>query len=163
MYVFAVYASRAHLNNLWTNTCGLVSRRGTCFWDCRSIGHACATKCKKCEEGKAYVLRWKSFEDVSAVSHHTEREDNSNFSRRPHALFATLGAAALSHTHCSRCGLDGVVAAFTHSVFSSVFVPGFYLFLSHSHHHFVVATIRRPQAPLQRWERYHVHNFLLHS
>ena len=30
-----------------------VSRRGTYFWDGR---HACATKCKKCEEGKAYVL-----------------------------------------------------------------------------------------------------------
>ena len=34
--------------------------------------HACATKCEKCEEGKAYVLR---FEDVSAASHRTERED----------------------------------------------------------------------------------------
>ena len=34
-----------------------------------------ATKCEKCKEGKAYVLRWKSFEDVSAVSHRTERED----------------------------------------------------------------------------------------
>ena len=58
-----------------------------------------------------------TYKDVSAVSHSTERED-------PRALFATLGAAALSRTHCSRCGLDGVVAAFTHSVFSSVFVPG---------------------------------------
>ena len=54
---------------------------------------------------------------MSAVSHSTEREDTR-------ALFATLGAAALSRTHCSRCGLDGVLAAFTHSVFSSVFVPG---------------------------------------
>ena len=24
-----------HLNDLWTNMCGLISRRGTCFWDCR--------------------------------------------------------------------------------------------------------------------------------
>jgi len=33
----AVYASHAHFKDLWTNTCGLVSRRGTCFWDCRSM------------------------------------------------------------------------------------------------------------------------------
>ena len=37
MYVFAVYASCAHLDNLWTNMCGLVSRRSMCFWDCRSM------------------------------------------------------------------------------------------------------------------------------
>ena len=50
-----------------------VSRRGTYFWDGR---HACATKCKKCEEGKAYVLlRWKSFANVSAVLNRTEYED----------------------------------------------------------------------------------------
>ena len=48
-----------------------------------------------------------------------------SFSRRPHALFATLGAAGLSllliipDTDC-----DGVVVAFTLSVFSSIFVPG---------------------------------------
>ena len=33
------------------------------------------------------------------------------FSRRPHALFASLGAAALSRTHCSQ--LHSVMAAFT--------------------------------------------------
>ena len=33
MYVFSVHASHAHLNDLWTNTCGIVSRRGMCFWD----------------------------------------------------------------------------------------------------------------------------------
>ena len=47
-----------------------------------------------------------------------------SFSRRPHALFAMLGTAGLSHTHCSRRGLHGVVVAFMLSVFSSVFVPG---------------------------------------
>ena len=26
-----------HLNDLWTNMCGLVSRRGTCFWDYRFV------------------------------------------------------------------------------------------------------------------------------
>ena len=59
---------RAHLNYLWTNTCGLVSRRGRGM--CMGLS---STKCEKCEEGKAYVLRWKSFEDVSAVSNRTER------------------------------------------------------------------------------------------
>ena len=37
-------------------------------------------------------------------------------------MFATLGTAALSRTHRSRRGLHGVVAAFTLSVLSSVFV-----------------------------------------
>ena len=46
------------------------------------------------------------------------------FSRRPHVLFATLGTAALSHTHHSQSGLHSVVAAFTLSVFPSVFMPG---------------------------------------
>ena len=35
------------------------------------------------------------------------------FSRRPHALFALLGTAALSCTHCSQSGLHGIEAAFT--------------------------------------------------
>ena len=38
------------------------------------------------------------------------------FLRRPRALFASLGAAALSRTHRSRHGLHGVVAAFTLSL-----------------------------------------------
>ena len=46
------------------------------------------------------------------------------FSRRPRALFASLGAASLFRTHRCRRRLHGVVAAFTLSVFSSVFVPG---------------------------------------
>ena len=37
--------------------------------------HACATKCEKYEEGKVYVVCWKSFEDVYAVLNCTERED----------------------------------------------------------------------------------------
>ena len=41
--------------------------------------HACATKCEKCEkEGKAYILRGKSFDNVSAVSNCTECEDMVN-------------------------------------------------------------------------------------
>ena len=46
-----------------------ISRRGTCFW----VGHACATKCEKCEkEGKMYALE---FKNVSAFSNCTECED----------------------------------------------------------------------------------------
>ena len=47
-----------------------------------------------------------------------------HFSRQPGALFASLGAAALSHTHRSRSELHRVVATFTLSIFSSVFTPG---------------------------------------
>ena len=39
----------------------------------RTVGHACATKCEKCEkEGKAYVLQ--EFENVSTFSSHTEHK-----------------------------------------------------------------------------------------
>ena len=61
---------------------------------------ACATKCEKCEEGKAYILRLKSFEDVSAVSHHPEREVVI-FSQDDHALCLLCYALLLSRTHCS--------------------------------------------------------------
>ena len=37
--------------------------------------HACAMKCEKYEEGKAYIVCWKSFEDVRAVLNCAERED----------------------------------------------------------------------------------------
>ena len=53
-----------------------------------------------------------------------------HFSRRPHTLFTSQGAAALSRTHRSRSRLHGVVAAFVLSVFSSVFAPGSKLFLA---------------------------------
>ena len=37
----------------------------------RTVGHACAKKCEKCEkEGKAYILQ--EFKNVSAFSNHTE-------------------------------------------------------------------------------------------
>ena len=66
-----------------------ISRHGTCFW----VGHACAMKCEKCEkEGKMYALE---FKNVSTFSNCTECEDMVVF------LFASLGAAALSPTHCS--------------------------------------------------------------
>ena len=48
----------------------------------------------------------KEFENVSAFSNCTEHEDMVVF-------FASLGAAALSRTHCSRHELHSVEAAFT--------------------------------------------------
>ena len=62
------------------NTSGLVSMARTFG----IVGHA--TKCEKCEEGKPYVLRRKSFEDVSVVSNRTEREDMVVF-QGDHALY----------------------------------------------------------------------------
>ena len=60
--------------------------------------------------------------DVSTVSNRTEREDMV-ISQDDHTLYL-LCTAALSRTHRCRRGLHGVVAAFTLSVFSSVFAPG---------------------------------------
>ena len=53
-----------------------------------TVGHACATRCEKCEkEGKAYALRMlKEFENVSAFSNRTERKDTVN-SQDDHALY----------------------------------------------------------------------------
>ena len=74
------------------------------------VCHPCATKCEKCEkEGKAYALvreRERIFEPLRMRRY-------GHLSRRPCALFALLGAAALSRTHRSRRGLHGVEAVFT--------------------------------------------------
>ena len=66
----------------------------------------------------------KEFEDVSAALSHTECTNMVISLRQLHTLFASLGAAALCRTHCCRCRLHGIVAAFPLSVFSSVFAPG---------------------------------------
>ena len=52
----------------------------------------------------------KAFENVSAVSNRTERGDVV-ISQDNHMLYLLhyIGAAALSRTHCSRCGLHGIV------------------------------------------------------
>ena len=57
-----------------------------------------------------YVERVRECEHVFEP-HRTQRY--GCFLRRPRALFASLGAAALSRAHRSRCGLHGVEAAFT--------------------------------------------------
>ena len=89
--------------------------------------HVCATKCEKCEEGKAYVhvlYTLKEFRrcERGFAPHRTQGYDS--FSRRPCALFAMLGTTGLSRTHRSRHELHDIVVAFTLSVFSSVFVSG---------------------------------------
>ena len=59
-----------------------------------AVGHACATKCEKCEkEGKAYIERVQGHER-SFETHRSQRY--GHFSRQPHTLFASLAAATLS-------------------------------------------------------------------
>ena len=57
-----------------------------------------------------YVERVRECERVFKP-HRTRRY--GRFSRRPRTLFASLGAAAFSHTHRSQRELHGVKAAFT--------------------------------------------------
>ena len=64
------------------------------------------------------------FEDVSAALSHTECTNMVVSLRQLHTLFASLGTAAVCHTHHCRRRLHGIVAAFPLSVFSSVFTPG---------------------------------------
>ena len=90
-----------------------ISRSGTCFWD----GRLCMCN----EVWKVWALRRKA-----KRTHYVERAQEcervfephrmwrySGFSRQPCTLFASLGAAAPSHTHRSRHGLHGAEAAFT--------------------------------------------------
>ena len=121
-----VYASHAHFKDLWTNTCGLVSRRGTCFWDCRSTHVQQSVKSVRMTKRTytIYGTTLKEFRGCERSFAPHRMRGNGSFSRQPGTLFITLGAAALSRTHRSRHGLHGVVVAFTLSVFSSVFVPG---------------------------------------
>ena len=111
------------------HVCITVSRCGKCFWD----GWPCATKSEKCEkDGKAYI-HWKSLRMWSrTVSNRTECEDMVVFQDGQAFCFfcALLATVPLSHTHRSRCGLHGVVAAFIFSVFASVFAPCSLLTLS---------------------------------
>ena len=88
--------------------CGLVSRRGTCF----SVMHVQRSVKSMRRKAKCvyYVERVGECERVFEP-HRTQ--GYGRFSRRPLTLFALLGAAALSHTHCYRRGFQGVVVAFT--------------------------------------------------
>ena len=151
MYVFGVYASRAQITNLWTNTCGLFSRRVMCFWDCRSCMCNKVWKVWGGQSVQSVRTTMKEFRGCECSLEPHRTRGYGCFSRRPHALFASQGAAALSRTHRFRSGLHSVVAAFALCLLFSFHA----LALPHSHHnfcHFVIATMR-PLAPLQRWIR----------
>ena len=96
---------RVHLNDFWTNRCGLVGMThpfGT-------VGHACATKCEKCEkEGKAYALCWKSLR-MWACLRIAQNAKIWWFLKTTTHFIATLDAAALSHR--SPRGLHGCIYA----------------------------------------------------
>ena len=89
-----------------------ISRRGTCFWDGRSCMHVQRSVKSVRRKAKCthFVERVRECERVFKL-HRTRRY--SRLSRRPRALFASLGAAALFRTHRSRRGPYGVEAAFT--------------------------------------------------
>ena len=78
---------RMHLNDLRTNTCGLDSRRGTCFWDSRSrmCNEVWIFKCEK--EGKAYILHWKSMRMWAQFQTSQNIHMCSNLTKHPHVLF----------------------------------------------------------------------------
>ena len=67
-----MYAS-THLNDLWTNTCGLISRRGTCFW----AGWSCmCNEVWKVWEGRQSIrITLKELENVSMFLNPTECKD----------------------------------------------------------------------------------------
>ena len=101
---------RAHLNDLWTNMCRLVSRHGACFWDCRFVHVQRSVKSVRRAKRTYYVERVRECERI--FEPHRTRGYGC-FSRRPRVLFASLGAGALSCTRHSWRRLHSVMAAFT--------------------------------------------------
>ena len=150
----SVILQGTRLHDLWTNTCGLVVVE-CAFW---TVGHACTTKCEKCEkEGKASSRMWAHLRTAQNTKIWSFLKTTTCF-----ICFARC-CCSLSYSSFSMQTLQrwGCI----YSVFSSVFVSGSYLTLLRSHHnfcHFDVMTMR-PLAPLQRSERWtyiSVHNFL---
>ena len=98
-----------HLHDLWTNMCGLVGV--TCaFGLVGPYMYNKVWKVRRKAKCTHYIERVWECERVFEP-HRTWRY--GCFSRRPCALFPSLGAAALSRTHRSRHGLQGVEATFT--------------------------------------------------
>ena len=130
-----------------TSTCGLISRHVTCFG---TVGHACAMKYEKCEEDKAYVLRVESFDDVSAVSNHTE----CSFLKTTTRLICFVRhCCSLSYSSFS-CDAD-FTALWLHlrSLSSLPFLRqalSFFPRFQHNFCHFDVETMR-PLVQLQHW------------
>ena len=103
---------RAHLHDLTLSQHVWISRRGMCMLLGRLVMHVQRSVKSVRRKAKCthYVERVWECERVFEP-HRTQRY--GHFSRRPHALFASLGAAALSRTHRSQRKLHGVEAAFT--------------------------------------------------
>ena len=89
----------------------LVSSLATCFWDGRSC--MCNEVWKVWEGGQSVCTTLKEFRGYKCSFAQHRTRGYGCFWRQPHALFASLGTAALSRTHRSRCGLHSAVAAFT--------------------------------------------------
>ena len=111
-YTYSQCMPHAHLHDLALNQHVWISRRGTCVLLGRLVMHV--QRSVKSVRRKAkrthYVERVWECERVFEP-HRTRRY--GRFSRRPHALFASLDAAALSRTHRSRRRIHEVEAAFT--------------------------------------------------
>ena len=117
---YSQFMPRMHLNDLWTNTCGLllvgVARTfGT-------VNYACATKCEKCKkEGKAYVERvarmWVQFRTTQNARIWLFLKTTTCFICFARCWCFLLYSLFLMRTswHCGCISL---------SVFSSLFTPG---------------------------------------
>ena len=99
----------ARISMTFEPTCGLVGV--TCFWAGRSIHVQRSVKSVRRKAKRTHYIE-RVWECERVFKPHRTRRYGC-FSRRPYALFASLGVAALSCTHRSRCGLQGFGAAFT--------------------------------------------------
>ena len=138
-----------HLHDLWTNMCGLVGV--ACAFG--MVGHACATKCEKCEkEGKMYALHWKGsrmwarFRTAQNAKIWTSLKTTTHFicfARRCCSLSYSLFSMQTSRRWSWIYALS---SPFLRQAPSSFFLPPI------TFCHFDVMTMRR-LAPLQHWER----------
>ena len=103
------HASQRPLNqHIWISC-----RRGMCFG---TVG-PCMHNVWKVWGGQSVRTTLKEFRGCECSFEPHRTRGYGCFSRRPCALFASQGAAALSHIHHSRSELHGVVAAFALSSF----------------------------------------------
>ena len=146
--VYASYASRVHLNDLWTNMCcvDLVSTHGTCFWDCRFMHVQQSVKIVRRAKHMYYIER------VSQIWVRFRTAQNARIwsflkKTRCYICFTRLCCSLLMWTS-RRCGCIYALCLLFHFRARLLALPC-------SHHnfcHFVIATMR-PLAPLQCWER----------
>ena len=111
-----------------------ISRCGTCFG---MVGHVQ----QSVSSVRMVKSTLKEFKEVSKVSNTAPKVRIWSFLKTAMHFFVSLAAATLFRTHRFRHRLHGVVVAFWLSVFASVFVPVFQLFLTCSHHNFHITTM----------------------